>query len=97
MVTRIHISSEGEKPNETVKRQIGKYNWGLYCTKCDEFFAVAVADKLPSEPIEFISDGEPLFECPFCHHQQRRQVSEIAQLLLTEAAKRRPPVPPDAH
>ena len=96
-MARIHISAQGDKPTETQKRQIGKYNWGLYCANCTEFFAIAVRDGSPSEPIEFISDGEPLFECPFCHHRQRREVSEIAGLVLTEATKRKPPVPPGAH
>src|SRR5262249_862695 len=51
----------------------------------------------PSEPIEFISDGEPLFECPLCHHRQGRKVSEIVSLALTEATKRKPPIPPGVH
>jgi hypothetical protein len=96
-MARMHISAQGDKPNATQKRQIGKYNWGFYCTKCNEFFAFAVADNPPAEPIEFISDGEPLWECPLCHHPQRRQVSEIASLYLTEATKRKPPIPPGVH
>jgi hypothetical protein len=41
---------------------------------------------------EFKSDGEPLFACPFCHHRQRRQVSEIVQVFLVRGKKRRPPI-----
>ena len=48
-------------PNATQKRQIGKYNWGLYCTNCKEFFAIAVRDNAPSEPIEFISGRRTTF------------------------------------
>lgn len=93
MVTRIHVSADGDKPNPGVKRQVGKTNIGLYCVACGEFFALAVAPaKAPA--VEIISDGDPLFECPFCHRLQRRQVSEIATILLTEAAKRRPDRPP---
>ena len=96
-MARIHISAEGDTPYQPEKRQLGKYNVGFYCTNCQEFFALAVRDEPPGEPIEFISDGEPLFECPFCHHRQRRQVSEIASLVLTEATKRKPPIPPGVH
>lgn len=95
MGTNIHLSAEGDKPHKTVKRQVGKYNAGLYCVQCGEFFAAAVSDRKPD--ITFISDGEKLFECPFCHHQQRRQVSEIAFFLLTEGLLRRPPRPAGLH
>ena len=93
----IHLSSEGNKTHHAQKRQIGKYNWGLYCANCQEFFALAVTNEVPAESIEFLADGEPLFECPFCHHRQRRQVSEIAFLFLTDAMKRKPPIPPNVH
>jgi hypothetical protein len=97
---RLHISAEGNKPNATVKRQLGKLNIGLYCTKCGEFFALAVSepkDDPKMEQVEIISDGQPLYECPFCHHQQRRQVSEIAKLRLTENNKQKPPPSKAAH
>src|SRR5215469_3134692 len=80
-MAKIHISSQGDKPHATQKRQ---------------FFAFAVSDKPPPEPIEFISDDELLWECPLCH-QQRRQAAEIVSLYLTEATKRKPPIPPGVH
>jgi hypothetical protein len=92
MGNRIHISAEGETPCASVRRRVGKYNAGLYCVECSEIFAIAVADR--QGDIEFISDGEPLFECPFCHQQQRRQPSEIAWFLLTEGRLRKPPARP---
>ena len=81
-MAKIHISSQGDKPHATQKRQ---------------FFAFAVSDKPPPEPIEFISDDELLWAGPLCHHQQRRQASEIVSLYLTEATKRKPPIPPGVH
>jgi hypothetical protein len=30
---RLHISAEGDTSYQTEKRQLGKYNWGFYCTK----------------------------------------------------------------
>ena len=97
---RLHIATAGDKPNEGVKRQIGKLNFGLYCVKCSEFFALLVVvpkDESKMEHIEIISDGDPLFECPFCHQQQRRQVSEIARIRLTENNKRKSPAPKSGH
>lgn len=91
---RIHIAAADETPNPSVKRQLGKINYGLYCKHCDEFFALAVLEQPLPEPVEFISDGEPLFECPMCRQQQRRQVSEIATIVLTEEMIRRPSPPP---
>jgi hypothetical protein len=101
-MSKIYIELQGDnkKPHATVKRQIGRFNFGLYCTKCAEFFAVAVVtpkDEAKMQNIEFKSAGAPLFQCPFCHHQQRRAVSEIALLRLHERNKKRPPPPPDAH
>lgn len=91
---RVHISAEGNTPHPSVKRRHGRTNLGLYCLHCGEFFALAVHDReLGVVQLEFISDGEPLFECPLCHQQQRRQVSEIAEIVLTEATKRRPQRP----
>ena len=73
------VAKKSDKLYETVKREIGKFNIGLYCTSCSEFFALAVVDDArKGELIPIKSVGTPLFECPFCHHQQRRQVSEIA-------------------
>ncbi len=96
----INISSEGTKPYQNQKRQLGKINFGLYCINCNEFFAQMVVEPKDEEKailLEFKSDGEPLFECPFCHTQQRRQVSEIAQIRLTERSKRKPPAPTHYH
>ena len=79
------VAKKSDKLYETVKREIGKFNIGLYCTSCSEFFALAVVDDArKGELIPIKSVGTPLFECPFCHHQQRRQVSEIARLHLTQ-------------
>lgn len=93
----IHIAS-GDTPNKTVKRQLRKTNFGLWCIKCDEFFAVAVHENEPNAiPIKFESDGPVMFKCPFCSALQKREVSEIIELKLTEALKRRPPRPSAAH
>ena len=94
MANKVHIPAQGDEPNKTVKRQEGKYNLGLYCSKCTQFFALAVLDNPLVGGVEFKSDGEPLFACPFCHHRQRRHVSEIAQVFLKRGAKRRPAIPP---
>lgn len=94
---RVHISAEGEQPAATVKRQLGRQNYGLYCNGCDEFFALAVSDPLKATDLEIVSDGEPMFECPFCHLRERRQPSEIAQVMLTERLKRRPAKVPGLH
>ena len=96
----IHLSSEGDSPHASVKRQIGKLNAGLYCTNCSEFFAVVVVgleDKKKIENIEFRANGPVLFGCPFCHHGQRREVSEIGLVILTEGNKRKPPPRRDHH
>ena len=82
MARIVHISANGDEPVKTVKRQEGKYNFGLYCSKCTQFFALAVLDDLPMRGAEFTSDGDPFFVCPYCHHQQRRQVSEIVQVTI---------------
>ena len=97
MTITIHIKS-GEVPNATVKRVHGTRNFGLYCSECKEFFAVAV--RKPNEPeldIKFESDGPVCFQCPFCQKIQMRQTSEIASLILTEALKRKPKPPSDFH
>lgn len=96
MTTKVHISADGEQAHRGVKRQLGKTNIGLYCVKCDEFFALAVHNRAPGK-VEFISDGHPLFECPMCGHRQRRQVSEIAEILLTEKSKQKPSGPAGLH
>jgi hypothetical protein len=93
MASTIHISAQGDEPIKTVKRQEGKYNFGLYCSRCTQFFALAVLNDPPVGGAEFKSDGEPLFACPFCHHRQRRQVSEIVQLFLVRGKKRTPSIP----
>ena len=93
MSTKINISADGTKPHATQKRRLGKRNIGLYCEACSEFFAVAVLPDGPTPPFEIVSDGIPLFECPMCRHQQRRQTSEIEQIVLTESNKRRPKPP----
>lgn len=95
MVNKIHVSAEGNNPHRSVKRQVGKYNAGLYCVDCSEFFALAIAER--EITAEFISDGDPLFQCPFCNLIQRRQISEVGAFLLTEERLRRPPPPPGAH
>ena len=98
--TKIHLASNasGDKPYDSVKRQLRSINLGLYCSGCDEFFALAVAP--PSKPpldIEYVADGPLLFECPFCHQRQIREVSEITTIRLTEGNKRRPQRPPGLH
>jgi len=99
---KLHISAAGDKPFAGAKRQIGKLNAGLYCTKCGEFFALAVVKpgrEAVMAAIEFTcdDDDDPLFECPFCHHQQRRPVTEIVRLQLTEATKRKRPPQTRVH
>jgi hypothetical protein len=44
MASTVHISAQGDEPITTVKRQEGKYNFGLYCSRCTQFFALAVLD-----------------------------------------------------
>src|SRR5262245_34015584 len=91
MARTVQFTAQGE-PNKTVKRQTGRYNFGLYCSKCTQFFALVVLDRPPVGGVQFESDGEPLFACPFCHYRQRRQVSEIVQVFLMRGNKRRPPI-----
>jgi hypothetical protein len=96
----LNISAEGTTPYQTVKRQLGSLNQGLYCTVCSEFFSLSVIEKGKeqiAEIVELKSDGKPLYECPFCHAQQRRDVSEIGYVQLTERNKKRPPPPRSAH
>jgi len=82
------------------KRKVDRMNVGFYCSKCDEFFAIAVAKKgADTAFLETIIDLEPgaKFECPICHEVQERQSSEIARIRLTPGKTRRPPPPKDAH
>jgi hypothetical protein len=98
--TILNISAEGTTPYQTVKRQLGRLNQGLYCTNCNEFFAFAVIAESKEKIVDYLelkSDGKPLFECPFCHHQERREVSEIGYVQLSEGNKQKPPPPPEAR
>lgn len=95
MAIKIHLASEQDEPHATVKRKLGALNVGLYCTHCAEFFALAVIDD--GVPIEVVSEGPIPFRCPMCGHLQRRDATEIAQIVLTESNKRRPPPPKGAH
>lgn len=90
---KIHVDATSDRPHKSVERQFGKYNLGLYCNACDEFFAMAVYDRPMVPSVEVISNGEPMFECPHCHHKERRQVSEVAEIVLGDVNKRRPPRP----
>jgi hypothetical protein len=93
----IHLASS-DTPLETVKRQLRKTNFGLWCIKCEEFFAVAVHEGEPNAiQTKFESDGPIMFKCPFCSALQKREASEIIELKLTEALKRKPPRPATAH
>jgi hypothetical protein len=96
----LNISAEGNTPYQTVKRQLGSLNQGLYCNDCSEFFALSIIEKGKeqiADLVEIKSDGKPLFECPFCHARQRREVSEIGYVQLTERNKQRPTPPRTAH
>ena len=96
----INISAQRDSPYPTVRRQVGSVNAGLYCRECAEFFALFVVPKGQERMknwVSFESDGSPLFECPFCHHKQRRAPSEIGYIQLTEGTKRRPRPPPEAY
>ena len=53
MANKVHIPAQGDEPNKTVKRQEGKYNLGLYCSKCTQFFALAVLDSPLVGGVEF--------------------------------------------
>lgn len=92
---KIHLSGPG--PQATVKRRLGKTNIGLYCDSCGEFFALAVSETGADPSVELTADELLEFECPLCHHQQHRQVTEIGQIHLTEATKRKPPPRSDLH
>jgi hypothetical protein len=90
---KLHMAST-DKPYPTVKRRLGIMNAGLYCDKCEEFFAIAIfPPEHPKQEIEFISDGPLLFDCPFCHQQESRQASEIVQFSLKESNRRKPQTP----
>lgn len=93
----IHLEYS-DVPFKTEKRQLGKTNFGLWCTKCEEFFAVAVHEREPNAiPTKFESNGPVTFKCQFCSELQKREASEIIELKLTEALKRRPPRPKTAN
>lgn len=95
---RINLAANPDHPYATVKRQLGKLNSGLYCENCAQFFALAVVPARPGMPnVEYVADGPLLFECPFCDHRQMRTASEIANIILTEGNRRRPPIPPGLH
>jgi len=89
MAVHINIAANQDKPCSTVKRRHGKTNIGLYCDHCSEFFALAVIDRPPPEPIEHVSNGLVLFECPMCDQRQKRDASEIVQIVLTDKNKRK--------
>jgi len=96
----ITISTDDDKPHQTVERELGRFNIGFYCVSCKEFFAFVVVqpkDEPKTEHIGFRADGPILFACPFCHREQRREISEIASFHLTAANQRRPPPPPGLH
>jgi hypothetical protein len=93
----IHLEPT-DKPYKTVERELGKTNFGLWCVKCDEFFAIGIGvGEVGAHQIKFESNGPIIFKCPFCSAVQKREVSEIAELKLTEGLKRRPPRPATAN
>ena len=47
------------KPITLMKRQEGKYNFGLYCTRCTQFFALAVLDDAPAGGAESVVNARP--------------------------------------
>jgi hypothetical protein len=97
MKSTINIAS-GDTPNALVKRQLGKTNIGLYCNSCAEFFAaIVLEDGQDPNQLEFKSDGPIAFQCPFCQTLQKRDVSEMGAVRITEGNKRRPLPPKDAH
>ena len=96
MPQQIHLESQ-DAPYATVKRKLGVQNAGMYCTNCSEFFAVAVSPPGVIKDAEFVSDGPLRFVCPLCETLQSRDPTEIFSLVLTEATKRRPPIPKTAH
>jgi hypothetical protein len=44
MASTVHSSAQDDEPIKTVKRQEGNYSFGLYCSRCTQFFALAVLD-----------------------------------------------------
>jgi Zn ribbon nucleic-acid-binding protein len=87
-VPTINLDATSDKPHASMPREIGKYNAGLYCNKCREFFALAIV-KDPPKAVKFASDGKPMFECSECGHRQRRRPSEIHWVLLSKATLRK--------
>lgn len=99
MPTNVNIAS-GDYTHALQKRQLGKFNIGFYCTNCTEFVAVVVQDAGMADRLkkEVTLVGGPIsFVCPFCQHRQERELSEAAQIVLTEGNKRRPPISRSAH
>lgn len=96
-MARILRLASNDTPNATVKRELHRRNFGLWCNNsdCKQFFAVAIEPKDAQQrlDIKFVSDGPVAFESPFCKTFQKRAASEIADIILTEALKRRPPPP----
>jgi hypothetical protein len=100
-MTKVILIASGDQPNIIVQRVLRRRNFGLWCSNraCGEFFAFAL------EPIgvqrrldiSFASDGPIPFECPFCGSFQKREPSEIADIVLTRELKKRPPPPKGAH
>jgi hypothetical protein len=88
---QLYLASNRDEPYAAVKREIGKYNVGLYCSQCSEFFALMVLDLDPPMRVEVVSEGPVLFECPLCHHSQLRETSEVIELVLTKKNKRKNP------
>jgi hypothetical protein len=84
------MSSPDGHPHPGIKPQLGKTNVGLYCEACDVFITLSISATPPGKSgINFTAREPQPFECPTCHHLQRREVSEIQEIRLTAATRRR--------
>jgi hypothetical protein len=87
----IHIAA-GDYTSSLVKRRLGWINAGFYCDNCGEFVAMTVTapkNEHKVRDVQFACDGPIQFSCPFCQHSQKRIVSEIHHMMLTEGNKRK--------
>jgi hypothetical protein len=74
----LFIFLDCDEPYAGTKPQPDQFNFCLTCKNCEEFFALAVC--APGTDLQPPSKGDGLFDCPFCHHQQRCELSEINKI-----------------
>jgi hypothetical protein len=95
-VPYVRLSSSEGWPHATSGPQLGKTNVGLYCEACGEFITLMVLSTPPGQSgIAVVAEEPQPFECHSCGHLQRRDVSDLIEVKIN-AANRRKPLSPRA-